>query len=171
MSLSKNSGFTLIEILISVSILSLITGLSLASFSRITTNQSLTTAENDLVSMLQLVKSRAQSQVKPSGCTDTDTLGYWYVYLQNTTSYYDAAACGAKYVGDKLITYPTGVTMSSPVQPIWFHVGDGTVPNGRTLVTLTSSGQTKTIVVYPDGRIVADDMSATPTPLPLPGGR
>src|SRR3989344_5954196 len=63
------AGFTLIELIVVFSIFSILSALGLASFVTYSRAQAVTTERNNLIQTLNVAKSRAQSQVKPSTCT------------------------------------------------------------------------------------------------------
>ncbi len=62
-------GFTLLELIVVFSVISIVSGIGIFSFVTYSRSQTLTTATNDFVTFLYTAKSRAQSQVKPSDAT------------------------------------------------------------------------------------------------------
>ena len=70
-------GFTLIEIIVVVTVMAILSTIGLASFSEYNHSQTLGAVTLDVYTMLNTAKSRAQSQVKPSTCLAPNTLdGY-----------------------------------------------------------------------------------------------
>ena len=59
-------GFTLIELMVVFSILAVLSTIGVAAFVSFSRTQTLNAAASDIKSMLNLAKSRAYSQVKPS---------------------------------------------------------------------------------------------------------
>lgn len=66
----NRNGFTLIELVIVIAVTGLLSTVGIASFVSFNKTQELNAAANDVVTMLNLAKSRAQSQAKPSGCSN-----------------------------------------------------------------------------------------------------
>jgi prepilin-type N-terminal cleavage/methylation domain-containing protein len=60
----RKKGFTFIELMIVITIMSVLGALTIAGFSNYNQVQVLSTTSNDIVTMLNVAKSRAQSQVK-----------------------------------------------------------------------------------------------------------
>ena len=65
---TASSGFTFIEILVTVAVAAALSAIGIAGFVSYSRSQALTAATSDVVTMLHLAKSKAQSQVKPSNC-------------------------------------------------------------------------------------------------------
>src|SRR3990167_4961890 len=71
------NGFTLIELMVTISITAVLGTLGIAGFVNYNKVQVLQTSTSEVVTMLNLAKSRAQSQIKPSGlCVGNDLSGY-----------------------------------------------------------------------------------------------
>jgi prepilin-type N-terminal cleavage/methylation domain-containing protein len=128
----RNKGFTLIEMLVSLSILAVLAGLSIASYSRISTSQDVTSAQNAVISMLESARSRSQSQVKSPNCT-TSILAWWInIYFPRTvqlgTYCYDTTS-GAVSSPPVSQTYilPSSVNFSGVTDN---RSGGQTYPNG-----------------------------------------
>ncbi len=68
----KQFGFTLIELLWSIAIASILSSVGIAAFFTYSRTQALNAAVSEFTTMLQLAKFRAQSQVKPKGCSDSN---------------------------------------------------------------------------------------------------
>lgn len=73
---TKSKGFTLLELIIVISLLAILLAGGVASFISYNRAQSLNTAALDVMTMLNKAKSRAQSQVKPSDCANQSLAGY-----------------------------------------------------------------------------------------------
>ncbi len=66
-----NKGFTLVELIIVISVLAVLSIVGIAAFASYSRAQTLNAAAGDLAVMLNLAKSRAYSQIKPSQCPDS----------------------------------------------------------------------------------------------------
>lgn len=64
----RRKGFTLVELMVVLSITAVLGALGLAGFANYNKTQLLQTSTNEVVGILNLAKSRAQSQIKPSDC-------------------------------------------------------------------------------------------------------
>jgi len=67
----KQKGFTLVELLTVVSLMAIVGIISIAGFSSYNQSQAIQTSAENVVTMLNLARSRAQSQIKPVGCIGT----------------------------------------------------------------------------------------------------
>lgn len=74
--ITKVSGFTLIELLIVISILAVLGSAGVASFVSYSRSQTLNTAALDIVTTLQVARSRAATQIKKSDCNGKILDGY-----------------------------------------------------------------------------------------------
>lgn len=73
----KQKGFTLIELMVAISIMAVLGTMGIAGFINYNQAQVLQTSANEVVTMLNLAKSRAQSQIKPSSmCLGGNLTGY-----------------------------------------------------------------------------------------------
>ena len=155
-------GFTLIELVVVFTVVAIIFSMGVAGYSSYNSAQTITTAQADIVSMLQKAKFSASSQVKPSGCIGTLT-GYEVDICDAPStctpvnSYYLKAICGntPTVQSGKL---PQGVSFTLPLttQFIFPLLTGGVQQVGaKTITIINSSGVTKTITVSPDGKIDA----------------
>ncbi|MBI2622793.1 MAG: prepilin-type N-terminal cleavage/methylation domain-containing protein [Candidatus Levybacteria bacterium] len=179
----KNSGFTLIELIVVVSILAILSTLGIAAFVNYSRTQALNAAALDVVTMLQTAKSRAQSQIKPGGvCASSPLDGYKVVICPGgcpvrATEYgYELnAVCAGN---DELIEeriLPRGICFrlcaslsGRPEQSFFFSVltGGAVFAEDRVIRSVSPLrilighrdfirvSQLKSIRVYSDGRIV-----------------
>ncbi|MEX2007565.1 MAG: prepilin-type N-terminal cleavage/methylation domain-containing protein [Candidatus Levyibacteriota bacterium] len=153
--MKRNAGFTLIEISVVVSILSILTTLGIASFVNYSRNQSLQTAALDLVTTLNLAKSRSFSQVKPSECVNQSLEGYRVSILASDDGYQLHAICSGNVYEIKEETFPQGITVSSDgttSRSFLFPVISGGVV-GAGSVVITGYGNSRTITVDSVGTV------------------
>lgn len=71
-----SAGFTLVELIIVISVLAVLSMVGIAAFASYSRAQTLNAAAGDLSVMLNLAKSRAYSQIKPVICGDNSLEGY-----------------------------------------------------------------------------------------------
>jgi len=127
------AGFTLIELIVVFSIFSILSALGLASFVTYSRAQAVTTERNNLIQTLNVAKSRAQSQVKPSTCT---TLVGYSVVLDTANERYTLNA----------LCKPTNQTVSTTnfAQNIDLYSAN---PSTYAFPVLTGGATTGTIVI------------------------
>lgn len=138
----RQNGFTLIELMVVISIIALLAGGGVAAFSSFNKTQTLKAAANDLKNNLRLAQSKALSQEKPAGCSCLN--GYQVTIAPS--SYSIQAFCGVES------PVPCGATQSflvasgvslSPSSTIRFWVLKG----GATPAAITISGFGKTPLI------------------------
>src|SRR4030042_4548027 len=84
---NSSRGFTLIELIVVFSILSVLSAAGLASFVTYSRTQAVTNERNNLILILNVAKARAQSQIKPSSCS-TQTLRGYEVFINTANDTY-----------------------------------------------------------------------------------
>lgn len=147
--MSRNSGFTLIEISVVVSILAVLTTMGIAAFVNYSRTQTLQGAAFDLRTNLNLAKSRAFSQVKPEECSSQALDGYRVVVLSASNKWEMDAVCAGNVYKIKEGSFPQNVTISqneTTSSSFFFPVISGGVV-GSGSVVLSGFGQKKTITV------------------------
>lgn len=146
-------AFTLIELIVVFSVIGILTGLSIVSYSSYSNSRSFTTAVADVASMLNTAKSKALSQVKPTQCTGKTLIGYEVVLNAATSVYQLQVLCdttASVIVGQ---TLPSNVTFAnSSATTTLFNVTTATVANQKT-ITINGYGKTKKITVTSIGGI------------------
>jgi prepilin-type N-terminal cleavage/methylation domain-containing protein len=166
----RRSGFTLIEIIVSVTLLLLLSGLFIANYTEFRNSQTVKQSASDLISNLQAVRTMASAGVKPSGC---DTLvGYAVEFTAD--AYTASAVCqdGDEYP-PVTYTLPANVTFSPIPDAITFYALNRGASADQT-ITITRAGTTMKmkVSVFTSG-VVSDYIStSTPglTPTPTPTG-
>jgi len=142
------SGYTLIEILVGITIIALIFGFGYVSFREFSRRQALAGAVKEIKGDLRLAQALALSGGKPAGCSGF-LKGFGF-RVESTSSYKIEASC-MNIVEDKTVNLPTGISISTPSpNPVLFKVlGQGTnIPSGGSaVITLTQAGTGSTLVV------------------------
>lgn len=172
----KQRGFTLIELLVVISIMVVLSVMGIAGFISYSRNQVIVTATQEVASLLNVAKSRAQSQVRPDICVAAQALRGYAVQLNkvddNEYNYHLHVLCGDKtdgttpkdcddivqdnIIGDK-ITLPPGIVVSE--QCVMFQVLSGAVTtdtgaHNATIDFKVGGVIRKTITVTAGGNIV-----------------
>jgi len=165
MESSGSHGFTLIEIIVTVTLFLVLSSLFMASYSAFNNSQTVKQAASSLIRNLQAVRTNAASGTKPAGCTLPDTLVGYRVDFTGT-GYTAQARClvsGSETgVGPKTAyTLPTGVTFPSVPSSITFYALDRGASRNET-ISLHGFGTTVKVSVFASGLI--SDFSPTPTP-------
>lgn len=156
---SRSHGFTLIEIIVSVAILLLLSGLFIANYNGFSSSQTVRQATSDLVTNLQAVRTSAAAGVKPLAC---DTLVGYTVSFPTLSTYTASALClvggSEQSVGTvNSYTLPTGVTFSPTPDAITFYALNRGASADQT-ISLTGSGITMKVSVFTSG-VVSDFVS------------
>lgn len=166
----RSGGFTLIEIIIVISIMAIIGGGGIAAFVSYGKSQTMSATASELINKLNLAKSRAFSQVKPSSCGSSTLEGYEFGLCDNiifpsnhcqTTdpavpNYEVVVKCGGFYyaVGTtgKL---PAGYAFASESQPTIFFpvISGGVTTEGSITITDNNNNLSKTITVEKNGSV------------------
>ncbi len=156
----RNFGFTLIEIILTIAIMSIIVGSSYAALIKFSSQQTLNSAYGVLKNNLNLAKSLASSQVV--NCSPNYTLvGYEMDFPLDNTTYEIKPVCqntaGQKEPKTPRSTkLPSGITIDSDFKPILFLVISGEVqdipPAGAEITLTGNGGSTRSVIVFPNGR-------------------
>lgn len=145
----SQKGFTLIELLIVLSVTAFLGTLGIAGFTAYNQVQILQSSTNDVVTILNLAKSRAQSQVKLSVCSSSEMLAGYKVEIlapKNYTLYLRCSGSDRKVeeeakvlVGD--LRFDSSISFFFPVQ------SGGVQAPGTITITHSGNGRHKTITV------------------------
>jgi prepilin-type N-terminal cleavage/methylation domain-containing protein len=165
-------GYTLIEVLVSLTVIGLLFGFGFASFRDFSRRQAVIAAGRTVVGDLRLAQQKALSGEKPSGCTgNLQTYDFERV---NESGYKITAVCSGSLITVKNQILPSGTFISSfsPSKISFKVLGQGTnLPAGEdTDITLTQTSTTNTVVitVRSGGEINAGFISS-PVPTPSSG--
>lgn len=142
-------AFTLIEMLVAVSIAALILGMGMIAYSKVARKQSLDQTAAGVAQILTQARANALSGNKSIGCT---TLSGWRVtFTANNYTLREVCSAGAASL-QKTVPLPASITVTSfpSPNPILFKVlNQGTTISGSTSITLTNSKDmtTKSVTV------------------------
>jgi len=150
----KQKGFTLIELLVVMTITIILGTLTIARFDNYKQVQVLQTSTNEVATMLNEAKSRAQSQVKLSSCGASKTLSGYEVDISSTNETYKLISlCSGSLTTLETKTLPKNVIFKNTSSTsFFFPVLSGGVQAAGS-VTISSSGKIKTITVNTLGGI------------------
>lgn len=148
-------GYTLVEILVSLTVIGLLFGFGFASFRDFSRRQAVASAGRMVIADLRLAQSKALSGEKPC----TGNLSTYDFTVISTTSYQINAVCSGIVVNNVIVKtqpLPSGILISSaPSNTISFKVlGQGISGSGVT-ITLSQTGTTNisTVTVSVGGEI------------------
>jgi prepilin-type N-terminal cleavage/methylation domain-containing protein len=173
----KQKGFTLIELMVVTAITVMFGTMGIAGFNNYRQVQTLQTSGDEVATMLNLAKSRAQSQIKPSACTDT--LNGYRVAITAPKTYALKVSCsgttdttGDTEISEQIKQLPVN-TIFSDSPSFFFPVQKGGVETAGSIAVCGSDGKSKTIAVSSLGGISMQSATCTyyvppPTPTPSP---
>ena len=142
----KRSAFTLIEILIAISITGILLGLGFAGFRQYSQRQVLFAAARDVKSDLRSLQQKALSGEKPAACAGKILEGYRFDIVSGGTQYKMLARCQLDV--EINLQNLDGFTISPTGTQILFKVlGQGTniLSGTSSTIRLTQTGTTKYI--------------------------
>jgi len=150
----RSSGYTLIEILVGLTIIGILFSVGYVGFREFSRRQQLSGVIKEIKGDLRLAQARALSgQIE--GCTST--LGGFTFDILDTKTYEIKAVCSGS-PASKTVSVPGNITISSTIDPILFKVlGEGTnIPEGsqaEITFTQTETGTTAKVYVSHAGEI------------------
>ena len=143
-------GYTLIELLVTITIITLLFSIGMAQYNRFNRRQILVKAKDELVSNLRLAQSKSLAAEKPVACTDILT-GHKIKFINNQ-NYKIVAVCGNEVDLKTDIVLPMGVIKQAGPDEVFFRVLSQGSPTDVTL-TLSGFGETQTITITKAGEI------------------
>ncbi len=157
-TVADQSGYTLIEILVGISIIGLIFSFGYASYRDFARRQSLASSARRIKADLSLAQEQALSGKKPSSvaCSGAGLLNGYDFYVDSTSSYLIQANCIGGLVDDKTVEVSTEISLTAVPNRFTFKViGKGTSLSETATITLTQAvtGNTQIITVSPEGEI------------------
>jgi len=154
----SRSGYTLIEILIGMTIISLIFGIGYASYRDFSRRQALEGSARRLEADLRLAQEQSLSGKKPSSvaCNGDGALNGYDFFAETASSYKIQANCVGGLVDIKTVQIAEETTLTSSPNRFTFKVlGKGTDLSISADITLTqnATGDSYTITVSSEGEI------------------
>lgn len=151
-------GYTLIEILVGMSIIGLIFSFGYISYRDFARRQSLLGSARRLKADLRLAQEHALSGKKPSSvaCSAEGSLNGYDFYVDSTTSYVIQANCTGGLVDDKVVEISSEISLTAVPNRFTFKVvGKGTSLSGPATITLTQAvtENTQIVTISPEGEI------------------
>ena len=146
-------GFTLIEVIVSVSIALALVGGMIVNYNGYNDRQTLKQTALTLKNNLRFAQAKAQSGEKPAPAC-TELIGWAVTFVSG--GYATQASCNPEgLVGDiTSVTFPSGVTASPVPAAIIFRVlSRGTMLVSAETITLSGFSQTYALEVSPGGDI------------------
>lgn len=151
----NKGGFSLIELLVVISILLIIFTFALPNYRNYQRRQALDSVAKGIVSDLRLAQEMASAGNKPTGCGGTPLEGYQFAEI-STSQYSILAKCGTNTFTYKTVSL-SGVTISVSKTILFKILGQGTdIVSGTSMpitLTQTPTGSTRNIEVDSGGRI------------------
>lgn len=138
---STSSGFTLIEILVVFSLMSIVAGVGFASFVSYSRSQTLTQSASDIKGTVDKARFNAISSVKPpaqAGCGETDSLNS---YTFNFCVNFNPSCTGSEFVNGR--SYQIHVTCGSQTPLL---VLSKTLPANVSFLSPDSGNQCQDVV-------------------------
>lgn len=138
-------AYTLIEILVGLTIIGLVFGIGYVNFRDFSRRQAVAGAGKQIQGSLRLAEQLALSGQKPDDikCNDPNVLTGYGFRIVSSSQYRVEAACSGGNVVNKDTNLPSGITITTPVpNPVLFKIlGQGTnIPAGTSIVlTLTQA--------------------------------
>ena len=156
----KSAAFTLVELLVVLSISGIIMGVGFAGFRQYSQRQVLFAAAREVRSDLRLLQEKAISGVKEpdiiTSCAGKFLDGYRFDII-STTQYRMSVLCSGVVYNIKDKSIASGFTITATPEPILFKVlGQGTdIIGSSSIITLTQTATNKpiTITVSAEGSI------------------
>jgi len=145
-------GFTLIEILIVLSLIGLLTSLGMASYSSYNATQIVASNASNVETLLTEAHSQAISQVIPASCGSNTLSGYEVDVTLNGQIYTLSAVCGSKQL-ISTNTLPPQVTFANgSTASVVFNAETGIISNPSAII-ITGYGQTHTVSINTTGDV------------------
>jgi prepilin-type N-terminal cleavage/methylation domain-containing protein len=151
--LSTNSGYTLIEILIALTIVGLIFGIGYVNFRDFSRRQALAGTVRKIKGDLRVAQENATSGQKPAdpncvGPTNPLLDGYNFTVPSEPHTYVIQAVCSGGTVDVKTIQVSSDIDISMSQNPILFKIlGQGTNIVTLASITLTQTGTNSPAVI------------------------
>ncbi|MFZ3130894.1 MAG: type II secretion system protein [Desulfosporosinus sp.] len=156
----KASGYTLIEILVVLTVIGILFGVGFVGYRDFGRRQALAGAVKMVQGDLRVAQQNALSGIKPTGaaCNSPRTLSGYHFKVITDSKYQIQALCSGGSITINDVNMPPNIKISTPLpNPILFKIlGMGTdISVGGASITLTqgSTGKTQTISIGSGGDI------------------
>lgn len=157
--MKKRNGFTLVEILVVISITGLLVTIGIASYVQFNRRQVVDQAIKNLQSDLRYAQSKASMSDKGDpttpDCTSSDPLVGWYFRITSATQYEIYGLCGVKPFMVKRVTLPSQLAINSLPSSILFKPLNLGTDASNTLITISGydNSITRSLTVTSGGLI------------------
>ena len=151
---NSSAGFTLIELIVVLSVAAVISVIGIAAFVSYNQTQSLNTTAADIANMFSVAKSRAASGVKPTTAPcSTGTLNGYKVFIIGSSIYELDAVCSSQPSLVLRSTLPSNIIFAIQTgSPYMYSVLTGGFSGGGQIV-LSGFGKSKTLTVDSSGNV------------------
>ena len=185
----RTLGFTLIELMVSISILAILLAVAIPGFQGMIASARLTTASNDLLSTLAQARSNAIKTgsrvtvcMSENGTTCTSTGGWeqgWISFVDKTRSGTSAAVDTGEVVATAFAALPSGVVINGNLPYISFSADgqpktmaggflSGTLRICSTSAALTNDKRARNLTLNSAGRLATTTQSNVADTCPAP---
>ncbi|OGH07958.1 MAG: hypothetical protein A2W22_06850 [Candidatus Levybacteria bacterium RBG_16_35_11] len=172
--IKNRNGFTLVELIIVITIIAILSSIGIASFVESSRNASLQTVQDKVESMINVAKSRSLSQTTPVADCNGSLQGYGVLFSSNKEICL-YAVCTEGLISSNppldcqntVETYnlPNEISIQNPPLPgpFYFPILSNSIEglNSPTQVIIEGFGKEKSITVNPSGVV---STGSTPTP-------
>jgi len=148
-------GYTLIELLIVITLITLLFTLGVAQYNKFNRRQILVKARDELISNLRLAQAKSLAGEKPDACGDEILTGHKLKFFPDKQGYKIVAVCNDEIDVKTGISLPTGITRKSGPATVFFKgLSQGTDIDGQANIVLEdSNGDTSTVMITGTGEI------------------
>ena len=138
-------GFTLLEVILSIVLISIITAVTIPLYESAFTRNELAVAEHTLMHTLRRASARAAA-------SENDSPWGVYIQLASVTIFQGSSYALRNQTVDEIWEFASGITPSGATEIVFSKLtGEPQTPSSITLTT--NSGQVKTIVINEKGMV------------------
>lgn len=159
--MKKHTGFTLVELMITLVLVSILATISVPSFMSLIANNRLTTQANELVSSLNLARSEAiKRNTRVTVCRSSTSTSCGGTWSNGWIVFVDAGTAGSVEAGDEILRVRNGITngmnltTAGAVNAVQFQTLGLSTPTDFTLAVTNCTGDNKRLInVATSGRV------------------